>query len=244
MKIKYHEKALSRLKQKIKLLVARPDFQKDIHELRIKWKIPQDGIKNEEANEKWNTQLDIDTDEYYDKNWPKERKELLVLRKAGKHREADEIKKKINANAPLNAFNNDIWSVIRKYRLSPKWNNGIRRYLLFNDPANLNISFGIPVKFEWENGMRRIYLEIDEDTTLDDLRNVWSWARKLQRGKKYDKYQPIKNFDRDNRAYELQLEGRTEKEIGDIIQEEFGETLDYNELNIAIKRHKKRLNIN
>jgi hypothetical protein len=244
MKIKYHEKALSRLKQKIKLLVARPDFQKDIQELRTKWKIPSNGIKDEQENENWNMQLGIDTDEYYDKNWPKERKELLALRKAGKHREADEIKKKINADAPLNAFNNDIWSVIRKYRLSPKWNNGIRRYLLFNDPTNLNISFGIPVKFEWENGMRRIYLEIDEDTTLDDLKNVWSWARKLQRGKKYDKYQPIKNFDRDNRAYELQLEGRTEKEIGDIIQEEFGDTLDYNELNIAIKRHKKRLNIN
>ncbi len=244
MRNNYTEKSVSRLKQKIKVLIARPSFQKDILELREKWKLPADGIKNEDENQKWNIQLDIDTDEYYSKNWPIERKELIALRKAGKHREADELRKKINADAPLNAFNNDIWSVVRKYRLSPKWYNGIRRYLMFNDPANMNISFGIPIKFEWENGIRRIYLEIDDDTTLNDLKNVWSWARKLQRGKQYDKYQPIKNFERDNRAYNLQLEGRTEKEIGDIIQLEFGDTLDYNELNIAIKRHKKRLNIN
>lgn len=244
MKNNYHEKSLVRLKQKIKLLVARPDFQKDIHELREKCKIPTDGIKNEEENQNWNMQLDIDTDAYYTNNWPVERKEILNLRKAGKYKEADELKKKTNAEAPLNSFNNDLWVIIRKYRLSPKWHNGIRRYLMFNDPSNMNILFGIPVKFEWENGIRRIYLEIDDDTTLNDLKNVWSWARKLQRGKQYDKYQPIKNFDRDNRAYELQLEGRAEKEIGDIIQEEFGDALDYNELNIAIKRHKKRLNIN
>lgn len=244
MKKDYLEEKKKRLAQKIKVLVSRPAFQKEIDDLRVKWKIPSDGIKNEEDNQNWNMQLGIDTDEYYTKNWPKERAEIIKLRQEGKFREADNLKKQINADAPINAFSEDIWSVVRKYRLSPRWYNGIRRYLLFNDPKNMQVPAGITVAMNWDNGIKRISLEIDDDTTLNDLKHVWKWARKMRKGRLSDKFQPIPNFDRDKRAYELELEGRTEKEIGDIIQEEFGDSLDYNELKIVIKRYKKRLNIN
>lgn len=108
----------------------------------------------------------------------------------------------------------------------------------------MQIPAGITVAMNWDNGIKRISLEIDDDTTLNDLKHVWKWARKMRKGRLSDKFQPIPNFDRDKRAYELELEGRTEKEIGDTIQEEFGDSLDYNELKIVIKRYKKRLNIN
>lgn len=247
MKNDYFEGKRKVLRQKIKVLINRPDFQEDVINLRTKWKIPSDGIKNEEDNQNWNTQLDIDTDEYYDKEWPKYRPEIIKLKERGKFREAEEKTKEANAKAPLNAFNSDLWGVIRKYRLSPNWHNGIRRYLLFNDPENMNLPAGVTISTTWENGIKLISLQIDSDTTQKDIKQVWPWVKRMQKGLSYrqaDKFQPINNFDRDKRAYELHKEGKSPEEIGDIIQEEFGDSLDYNELNVAIQRYKKRLNIN
>lgn len=93
MKKNYLEKRKDRLEQKIKLLVSRPDFQKEILELRKKWNIPLNGIKNEEDNQNWNRKLLIDTDEYYTKNWPRERKKIIELREQGKFREAEKTKR-------------------------------------------------------------------------------------------------------------------------------------------------------
>lgn len=244
MKNDYSEKKKKRLEQKIKLLINRPAFQKDITNFRKKWKIPLDGIKNEDDNQNWNLHLTIISNKYYSKNWLKERAEILKLRSNGKFEVANEIRKKINAQAPLSILNDNIWSIVKKYRLSPRWYGGIRRYLLFNDPKNMKIPLGINVAMNWENGIRHVSLEIEEDTTLDDLREVWSWARKMYRGKQGDKFQPIKNFERDKRAYELEQEGRTLTDIADTINLEFNDSMDYNQLRIAIKRYKKHLNIN
>ncbi len=76
----------------------------------------------------------------------------------------------------------------------------------------MNIQLATGVSMNWENGIGRFSLNFDNDTTLEDLKHVWSWARKMQRGKQSNKYQPIKNFDRDKRAYELKLEGRSSED--------------------------------
>ncbi len=247
MKDDYFAEKTKRLKQAIKVLVSRPAFQKEITDLREKWHIPPEGIKNEDDNQNWNRQLDIDTDEYYKTEWPKCRAEIDKLNAEKKFREAEEKRKECNAKAPLNEFRDDIWSVVRRYRLSPRWHTGIRRYLLFNDPDNLNLTAGVTMVTTWENGMKRIALEIDGDTTLNDVKHIWPWVKQMQKSLMYrqaDKYQPIKNFDRDKRIYELSHEGKSSNDIGDTIQQEFGDSLDYNEINLAIKRYKKRLNIN
>lgn len=247
MKNDYFDEKAKRLKQEIKVLVSRPAFQKEVATLRGKWNIPSEGIKTEDDNQEWHHKLDIATDEYRNTEWPKCRVEIDRLNKERKFREAEEKRKEHNAKAPLNEFREDIWSVVRKYRLSPRWHNAIRRYILFNDPDNLNLVAGVTIVNTWENGMKLIALEIDADTTLKDIKQVWPWVKRMQKDlmyKRADKFQPIKNFERDQRIYELQQEGRSEKDIGDIIQREFGDSLDYNEINIAIKRYKKRLNIN
>ena len=238
------EKADKRIKQKIKILVNRPDFQEIIIDLRNKWAIPYSGLKNEEDIQNWNQKLNIDTANYYSKYWPKEKDQIIKLRENRKFTEAEEIRKRISSQAPFNILDDDIWSIVRKQRLSPRWHHGIYRYLLFNDPQNMDISVGITVKYIFEHGIRRTLLEIDDDTTLNDLKCVWSWARKTSRNNPAGKCQPIKNFDRDKRAYELQHEGKLPTEIENTIEEEFGAYLDDNELNMIIKRYKKRLNIN
>jgi hypothetical protein len=247
MKNDYLDEKVKRLKQEIKVLVNRPAFQKEIADLRRKWKIPPDGIKNEDDNQEWNRKLVVKTDEYYEAEWPKCRTEIDKLNKEGKFREAEEKRKECNAKAPLNEFREDIWSTVRKYRLSPRWHNAIRRYILFNDPDNLNLAAGVTIINTWENGMKRISLEIDGDTTMKDIKQVWPWVKRMQKDlmyKRADKFQPIKNFERDKKIYELDQEGKTLTEIAELINTEFDDALLEGELTQIIKRYKKRLNIN
>lgn len=247
MKNDYFDEKTKRLKQEIKVLVSRPAFQKEIADLRKKWNIPPDGIKTEDDNQEWSHKLDIATDEYYETEWPKCRAEIDKLNKERKFREAEEKRKECNANAPLNALREDIWSVVRKYRLSPRWHTGIRRYLLFNDPDNLNLTAGVTIVTTWENGMKRIALEIDSDTTLKDVKQIWPWVKRMQKDLMYrqaEKFQPIKNFERDTRIYELDQDGKTLKEIAETINIEFDNALLEGEIKQIIKRYKERLNIN
>ncbi len=240
----YFEKRKQRLNQKINLLINRLDFKKDVSELRTKWNIPQEGLKTEIEIENWNNQILDDTDNYYNKNWPNEVTKIIRLRGQKKYSEADQIKNTINKLAPLNALNDDVWGLITKYCLIPKWHSGIKNYLLYNDPKNMGIDIGVTVAFGWDHGIRKISLEIDKDTTLDDLKRVWSWARKMFRNKTNTKFQPIKNFDRDKRIYNLDKEGKTIDEIGETVQTEFNQDLDYNHINLILSRYKKRIHTN
>jgi hypothetical protein len=247
MKSNYFDEKAKRLKQEIKVLVSRPAFQKEVAILREKWNIPSEGIKTEDDNQEWHHKLDIATDEYRNVEWPKCRAEIDRLNKERKFREAEEKRKEHNAKAPLNEFREDIWSVVRKYRLSPRWHNAIRRYILFNDPDNLNLAAGVTIVNTWENGMKLIALEIDGDTTLKDIKQVWPWVKRMQKDlmyKRADKFQPIKNFERDKRIYELEQGGKTLTEIAELINVEFDSALLETEVKQIIKRYKKRLNIN
>ncbi len=95
--------------------------------------------------------------------------------------------------------------------------------------------------------MKLISLEIDGDTTLKDVKHIWPWVKLMQKDLMYrqaDKFQPIKNFERDTRIYTLDKEGKTLTEIAETINLEFDNALLEGELKQIIKRYKKRLNIN
>ncbi len=240
----YQKRQSKRTNQKIKILINRPDFQKDITFLRNKWKIPQEGIKTEKENEDWNDWILDETDSYYYEKWPIETKKMIELRKVKKYDEAEEIKRKINTSAPLNALNNDIWAIIIKYCLPVKWHSGIKNYLLSGDSDDLKFQTGLTVNFNWDHGILRPSIEFDEDTTLPDLKRVWSWARKLLKRKKNVKFQPLKNFERDKEVYQLKQANKGWKEIAEKISARYSKELDYNDINIIVKRYKERLHIN
>jgi hypothetical protein len=243
MKKDYFEEKKKKQEQKIKVLINKPAFQKDIQEFRKFWKIPPEGIKNEVESQNWNMRLDVDTVNYYIKNWPMERKEIMRLRRQKKFEEAEDIRERISVNAPFNILKSNIWSVIKVYEISPRWYNGIRRYILFNDFGKIDDTLGMKINMNWDYGILKISLEIERDTVIDDLKHSLSWVKKTY-GEKIYKFHEIPNFDRDKRAYELQLEGNSFDKIGKIISVEFKNGgLDNNQINIAIKRYKKRFNI-
>lgn len=243
MKNDYLNKLAIRIKQKANLLIARPNFQKDIILLRAKWAIPPKGFTNTKSYQLWYTKLCTDTANYYSKTWPKEKQQIIDLRKKGEFEQAEEIRKKISVHAPFNQLKNDVWSLVRTYALSQHWYEGMQHYLLLNDPKLLYRTEGLKVQINWEHGIKQCLIEFDDDTTLPDLKHAWSWARKMKSGKPTAKFREIENFDRDKRAYELRKERKTDEEILTILETEFGDVLEYNHLNIIIARYKKRINI-
>lgn len=250
MKLSYIKKASERAQQKVKVLVNRPDFQEDIIELRKKWNIPLEGIKTEEHNRTWNRNLSLSTQKYYDEEWPKHKAELKHLSTSGTYKEYEKRKDELNDAAPLNAFEKDIKSILKKYLLNPKWRHPIRRYILLNDPDNMNISIGVTIAGhlnDYEPVEYQLCLHIDEDTTLEDIKEIWSDVKAHQERliyRKQKKFQPIPNLDRDKRAYDLQNAGENPENIEKILQEEFGVAMGYDDINTAIKRYRKRLRIN
>jgi hypothetical protein len=199
-------------KQKINLLINRPDFEKAILFLREKWNIPKNGIKNQEEFDQLNNKIPV--------------KDLL-----------DDIKK-----------------IIHDQKISPRWINGVKRYLFLNDPNNMAIFIGpvITTKVDMNSDLETISIEINEDTTIKDIKAIWSEVKTSQSRllyKKRDKNQPIKNFERNKEAYDLQQQGKSLNEIADI----FSNT-EYNlknrvtiaDVDIAdwIRKYKKIIGIN
>ena len=250
MQDKYLKKQIQRINQKIKVLVNRPNFQEDISKLRKKWKIPSEGIKIEKNNQKWNKELNEATDKYYQEEWPTHRKKLEQLQRSKTYGQYKQKIKELNNLAPLNAFELDINAVLKKYKLSPRWKNPIRRFILFNDSNNLNVSIGVTVTSHLNNfdsAKQQLSINIEEDTILKDIKAIWPTVKEMQSKlhyKQQKKFQPIKNLERDKLAYELRDKGKTYSEIANILSEKFHKDYIYADVNSFIKRHKKRSGIN
>lgn len=173
------DKLVKRQKQKINLLINRPDFKKAILSLREKWNIPKNGIKNQEKFDQ------------------------------------------LNNNIPVKDLLEDIKKIIHDQKISPRWINGVKRYLFLNDPNNMAIFIGpvITTKVDMNSNLETISIEINEDTIIEDIKAVWSEVKNSQDRllyKKQKKFQPIKNFERNKEAYNLQQQGKSLNEIADI----------------------------
>lgn len=206
------DKLIKKQKQKINLLINRPDFEKAILSLREKWNISKNGIKNQE--------------------------------------EFDQL----NNNIPVKDLLDDIKKIIHDQKISPRWINGIKRYLFLNDPNNMAIFIGpvISTKVDIKSDLETISIEINEDSTIEDIKAIWSEVKNSQARllyKKRDKNQPIKNFERNKKAYDLKQEGKTLTEIADIFSNteyNLKHEITITDVDIAdwIRKYKKIVGIN
>ncbi len=246
---KYIKKIFLKGTQRAKILVATPGFQKEVLIIRKKFNIPLEGLKDQESNQKWYRDFYQSESEFFRNVWGKRRHEISELKEAGKFIEAQELTKELNNTMPINALRITIKNILQKYKLPLNWEESIRRYILFNNIDSMWLPGGIYINVEYDQdtGLHKLSVEIQDDTTLEDIKKAWpdiEFHQKHLHSYVNQKFQPIKKFDRDKRAYELQEEGKTIEEIGEIINLEFDDALGDSELKQIIKRYKKRLNIN
>lgn len=236
-------------KQKIKLLVNRPDFQKIVLVLRKKWNIPKDGFQKQEDIDNWNNKLNFDSDKYLEEVLPAKKKDMDKAINDKNTELYFQLRNEFNNNLPRNAFLNDIKKLVHDQRISPRWINGIKRYLLSNNLDNMAIFLGpvIATKVDMELDLETISIEINEDTVLDDIKAIWPEVKERQSEllyKKRDKNQPMKNFERNKKAYKLKQEGKSLKDIAEILSDEYQKDYVYSDAADFIKKYKKIVGIN
>lgn len=244
----YFKKQSQRIKQKILILTSRSDFLNDILELRKKWNIKTKGFDNDQKSHEWQDWLNEVSEKYSDDNWSQERDLEEKLAKDGNWTEKEQANKKFNDQVPINNFRNDILSLIKKYKLSKSWENSIKRYLLFNDINNMSPPMGnLSLVSGWEDGFRKLSIELDANTTLEDIKNIWPYVMLEQKklgDKTTDKFQPIKMFERDCEAYKLKQSGMPYEKIADVLSEKYGKDYGYEDIGSFIKRYKQKTGIN
>lgn len=245
----YFKKLSFRFRQKVKLQFSNPKFQEDIVILRKKWGIPDFGLKTSEEIEQWHHGLYEQSDRYTKEEWPKHRAESNKLRSQGRYVEYENKLKELNNTDPINAFRLDIKSVIKKYNLPPRWEETVKSFFFFNNLNKLDSMIGIVIKIETdpENEQERVWLGIEEDTTIEEIRKQWPMIKLHQNRLRYKRqkiFQPIKNFDRDKKAYDLKQLGKSYDEIAGILSENYNKEYGYEDAGSFIKRHKHKVGIN
>ncbi len=242
------KKLSSRQQQKIKLLINKPDFDKAIVELRVKWDIPKKGLKDQKEIDNWYQQLEQDDKSFIEQNWTRKKTELQKIKESGDHFKYKSLLDDFNHSIPRNALLRDIKALVKEFKLSPRWVRGVNRYLLTNNPDTLGMFIGpvISTKIDFEFDTQVISIEIDADTTLNDIKAIWPSVKSAQKNLRYktqDKFQPLRQFERNKKAYELQKQGLTYEEIAKELsnaKKEYG----YEDVGKMIERYKKKVDIN
>lgn len=248
MKNEYIKKTSSRLKQAIKVLVSKPSFLNAVLILRKKWEIPNEGFKSQTDLDKWYQIINKDTDEYFNQFWTSKRQELFELKSRDNLTEYKKALDEFNNKTPRNAFLRDIKKLTKEQKLSPSWIDGVKRYLLFNNPDNIGIFIGpvISTKIDIEFETETISLEIEANTTIEDIKAIWPSVKEMQSRlpyKKQGKFQPLRKFDRNKKAFELHQQGKKYKEIA--VELSTNEKEYYEEdVSKMIERYRKLVDIN
>lgn len=242
------KKLSSRQQQKIKVLINQPDFTKATLDLRVKWNIPEEGFNTQKEIDNWYQLVEQDTKNFIEQNWTRKKKELQKIKESGDHFKYKSLLDDFNHSIPRNALLRGIRALVKEFKLSPRWVRGINRYLLTNDPETLGMFIGpvISTKIDFEFDTQVISIEIDADTTLNDIKAIWPSVKSAQKKLRYktqDKFQPLRQFERNKKAYELQQQGLSYEDIAKELSND-EDVYAYGDIGKMIERYKKKVDIN
>lgn len=211
-------------KQKAELILSNPIFQKKAHILRIKWKIPKGGFllpKPTKIKTGGSIMIQHRTGEMGEwENW---------LARSGKSpnfwKDLDNIRR----------------TTLKPYKLPDQWLFFLYRYIVYGSKMP---AYGPEVhsRRDDDTGEYSLWIKIDGDTTLNDIKRVWKYIKGEQkRLPDYkQRFKTIKKLPRDKRIIELSKQKLTDKKIVEQIKKEFGESLTYLDIPKIRHKYKKR----
>jgi len=211
--------------QKVELILANPNFQIAIKLLRKKWKITPNGFGLEEPK------------------IAKTKKGVVFQESRGELvKWEDWLAKSKKSNEFWQDLDNLRRTTLRPYRLSDRWLFFLQRYLLYGSTMP-EAGLMIYLKKDEITGEPEIWIRIEGDTTLEDIKRGWKDIKKeQQRLLEYvGKYKVMPKFRRDKRIWELTQQGFSDKEILQKIKEqELGEGLIYSDIPKIRGKFKKK----
>jgi len=248
-KEQYFDRQKKRIAQRAMLLIENAEFQKRVNEIRVMWNIPLEGLKSNEESEIWHGEFYKLEETQAASIISKNRDELIKLKENGKYKEAKNFNDKLVREFPLNKFRIQIKKIIRDFKIPLHWFDGIKRYVLFNNVDLMHVRTNISVQTEQDKDVfiPKMSISISSDTTLNDIKQNWFWIKEHQKrlnSHTKEKFQPLKKFERNKRAYILYKQGETYKDIASILSEEFDEDVFYDDVPKYIERYLSVVDIN
>jgi len=211
-------------KQKVDLILANPNFHTSVRILRLKWKIPQDGFMLEKP---------IET---------KTKKGIVHQHVKGKMEEwQDQLNKSGKSPDFWKDLDNLRRATLKPYKLSDRWLFFLQRYIVYGSKMP-EAGLEVHLRRDDDAGEHSIWVKIEGDTTLDDIKRGWGNIKRMQeRLLNYKKrFKAIPKLQRDKKIMELSEQGLPDKEITEQINKEFGDGLIYSDIPKIRKKHKKR----
>jgi len=236
-------------KQRAILITSRPDFQDEVLLFRKIFNIPIQGLKSNEAAEQWHHEFYQSDDNYLKSVWPKKRKEILKLKKEGKYEEAEGLQKQFNNGVPINNFRIKVKTLLKKYKIPFRWENSVKRYVLFNDVEKMWIPLNVFIKIEQDEdtGLDQLFIGIDDTTTIEDIKYFWPSIR-FHRDRLYSKtkkkFQPIKNLEMYKEAYDFKCGKKTLNWIADYLSVKYDKIYSDTDVSDFIRKYKKNMALN
>ena len=153
-------------------------------------------------------------------------------------------------NHPDSPYYKDLLNLMKRFKLDKNyWLAALWQYVRTGEYKQGDFySETIPIiklQKDEDGYLPKIALEIGRSTTLKDVKEAWYRVEELKKliyGKQ-PKFKLWKNFERDSRAYELCLEGKTINEIDGILRKEYGADLDYGNIKKIISTYRKKLEL-
>lgn len=153
---------------------------------------------------------------------------------------------------PLPDLDQGIYLLIKKYKLAPSWTLGLRSYAETLDPEKL-FRFEpliMATRRNRKTGIEELWIKIESDTTLNDIKKRWSFIMRRQKLLEYSgkrKFQPIDKaiLDRNKFVYDLKHNGKSLQEIADELNKKYpDETFIYSDIPTMIRNYKRQTGVN
>ncbi|MCE7936298.1 hypothetical protein DYH10_00685 [Candidatus Saccharibacteria bacterium CPR2] len=142
--------------------------------------------------------------------------------------------------------------LIEKYKLGPSWIFGLVEYIDRLDPTYL-IRLPRPaveIRTNKETGINELWIRINEDTTLEDIKQRWSFIKWYQEKLDYTKqkkFQPNDKavLERNKFVYELRENGLSHQQIADKLNDKYpDEVFVYSDIATMLRNYKRQTGIN
>lgn len=149
--------------------------------------------------------------------------------------------REIDANRSRIKFGEDLAKIRAEFDLGPEWDGSILDFALYG--KNLDVPFQ-RVSIYPDPFNKKIIIELGQSATLDEIKMRWPIVEEWKKyvfGKKRSSLRDLVNLERDEEIWYLHEQGKSYKEILDIVDETYN--LGYDAIRKACKRYEKRLKV-
>jgi hypothetical protein len=146
----------------------------------------------------------------------------------------------------LPEYKEDIYLLMRELRLAERWYQGVSYYIQDNNPAMLRVQSPNAIRLQFDGSpldrknVRSVWVQVDADTTKDEMVEAFKYARDLFDVPKRKKQQP-ENLDRDLALLERHRRGVKNKELALWLTDNYDGAFNTDDVKSILKRIKHRL---